>query len=156
IPPLANRRDDIIPLSQYFMQRLAHNMNLEVKPFSDQAAALLMQHEWLGNARELRNLIERLLILLPWRDLKEIPAEAIVQLLGGQVSALNDNTAKADNGLTPIWSLPYRQAKAQFERDYLLRQLKLHHGNIARTAANVGIERTALHRKLKTYDIRDN
>ena len=57
--------------------------------------------------------------------------------------------------MTQIWSLPYRQAKAQFERDYLLRQLKVHRGNIARTAASVGIERTALHRKLKAYDIKE-
>jgi two-component system nitrogen regulation response regulator NtrX len=155
IPPLASRRDDIIPLSNYFIQRLAHNMNLEVKPFSPQAATLLMQHDWPGNARELRNLIERLLILLPWRDLQEIPADAIAQLLGNQASALSDQPSKTEQTMTQIWSLPYRQAKAQFERDYLLRQLKLHRGNIARTAASVGIERTALHRKLKAYDIRD-
>ena len=155
IPPLANRRDDVIPLSQYFIQRLAHNMNLDVKPFSPQAAALLMQHDWPGNARELRNLIERLLILLPWRELQEIPADAIAQLLGNQVSALSDQSSKTEQTMTHIWSLPYRQAKAQFERDYLLRQLKLHRGNIARTAASVGIERTALHRKLKAYDIKE-
>lgn len=155
IPPLANRRDDVIPLSQYFIQRLAHNMNLDVKPFSPQAAALLMQHDWPGNARELRNLIERLLILLPWRELQEIPADAIAQLLGNQVSVLSDQSSKTEQTMTQIWSLPYRQAKAQFERDYLLRQLKLHRGNIARTAASVGIERTALHRKLKAYDIKE-
>ncbi len=155
IPPLANRRDDILPLTEYFMQRLAQGMNLEPKPLSSQAASLLMQHDWPGNARELRNLIERLLIMLPWRDLKEIPAEAIAQLIGNQSASQTDNPSKMEQNLTQIWAMPYRQAKAQFERDYLLRQLKLHHGNIARTASHVGIERTALHRKLKAYDIKE-
>jgi two-component system nitrogen regulation response regulator NtrX len=160
IPPLAARREDILPLANDFMASLAATMNLSAKPFSPAAIELLHQYAWPGNARELRNLIERLLILLPWRDLTEIPAESVAQLLKNhgfeEGETLNPHTpSDTEQPALEFWDLPYRQAKTQFEQQYLARQLKRHHGNIARTAASVGIERTALHRKLKGFDARE-
>lgn len=148
VPPLASRREDIPVLVQTFMKQISQQTGIRGKIINNDAMAVLQAHRWPGNIRQLRNNIERLMILT--RDESDdvhinadmLPAE------------LNDDMPKAPNeGDAHIMSLPLREARERFEREYLLAQIGRFGGNISRTAEFIGMERSALHRKLKSLGV---
>jgi len=148
VPALRDRREDIPLLAAYFMDRAAASAGLPARILSEDAIAALQAYEWPGNVRELRNVIERLLILAPGDPTQPIRADMLPPELGTVVPA----TLKGDRS-AEIMALPLREARELFERQYLLAQVTRFGGNISRTAAFVGMERSALHRKLKMLGV---
>ncbi|MBM3504720.1 MAG: sigma-54-dependent Fis family transcriptional regulator [Alphaproteobacteria bacterium] len=148
VPGLADRRDDIPLLARYFMDRTANQMGLPPREFAEDALAVLQAKEWPGNVRELRNVIERLLIMTPGRPGTRIRADIMPPDIA--VSA-SPTLRQAGNG--EVMALPLRDARERFEREYLLAQINRFGGNISRTASFVGMERSALHRKLKALGV---
>ena len=148
VPSLAERRDDIPLLISHFMKRLSATSGLPMREVGDDAMAVLQAYAWPGNVRQLRNVVERLLILA-----MDDPAEAIsADLLPSDFTSTASpwaNGAKSDL----IISMPLREAREIFEREYLLAQINRFGGNISRTAAFIGMERSALHRKLKSLGV---
>ncbi len=148
VPPLTARREDIGVLVQTFMKQIAEQTGIKAKLIDDDAMAVLQSHSWPGNIRQLRNAIERLMILT--RDESD-EVMITVDKLPAEVSENLPNTpTEAD---THIMSLPLREARERFERDYLLAQISRFGGNISRTAEFIGMERSALHRKLKSLGV---
>ncbi len=148
VPPLNERREDIPYLARHFMTRVAHATGLPSRPIGDDTIAVLQAKEWPGNVRELRNMIERLLIMAP--GLSDTAIEAAT--LPADVSATSAAALRqAGNG--EIMAMPLREAREQFEREYLMAQINRFGGNISRTAAFVGMERSALHRKIKALGV---
>ena len=145
VPSLADRREDISMLARHFIQEIHAEQGLAVRDFSDEANTTLQAMDWPGNVRQLRNIIERVLILA--EDTGPIqPSELEGQ--GAQGEGADTLT------LGPrITSLPLREARELFEREYLLNQINRFGGNISRTAQFVGMERSALHRKLKSLGV---
>jgi two-component system nitrogen regulation response regulator NtrX len=146
VPPLSERRDDIPPLIAHFMKRLSASSGLPMRDIREDAMAVLQAHDWPGNVRQLRNMIERLLILSA-EDV--ISADHLPPDLGAEAPWNN-------GGRELIISLPLREAREIFERDYLLAQINRFGGNISRTATFIGMERSALHRKLKSLGVNSN
>jgi two-component system, NtrC family, nitrogen regulation response regulator NtrX len=147
VPALAERRDDIPFLVAHFMKRLSAASGLQMREIGDDAMAVLQAHNWPGNVRQLRNIVERLLILAT-----DDPAQVIsADLLPQDLSAGASVGAGGRNDL--VISLPLREAREIFERDYLMAQINRFGGNISRTAAFIGMERSALHRKLKSLGV---
>ena len=147
IPSLAERRDDIPGLIAHFMKRLSAASGLPVRNIGDDAMAVLQAHSWPGNVRQLRNIVERLLILAS-DDLNEtVTADLLPTDLG------SGNGWGGQKGGDLVISLPLREAREIFERDYLVAQINRFGGNISRTAAFIGMERSALHRKLKSLGV---
>ena len=146
-PPLSERRDDVPRLIDYFARRVSEANGVASRSFGPDALAALQAASWPGNVRELRNLVERMLILAPGGPSEPITVEALTQE-GAGVSELAERT-----GLHNLVSLPLREARELFEREYLAAQITRFGGNISRTAAFIGMERSALHRKLKTLGV---
>jgi len=147
VPSLSERRDDIPQLVMHFMKRLSVTSGLPMREVGDDAMAVLQAHNWPGNVRQLRNIVERLLILASDDAIQAISAD----LLPGD---LGTGTAWSNGGKSDlVISLPLREAREIFERDYLLAQINRFGGNISRTAAFIGMERSALHRKLKSLGV---
>ena len=146
VPGLAERRDDIAELVAYFIDRLSEATGLPRRILGEDAVATLQVHDWPGNVRQLRNNIERLLILASGDPNEVITAE----MLPVEVA-----TAGAAGSMGPerIIALPLRDAREVFEREYLAAQIVRFGGNISRTAAFIGMERSALHRKLKSLGV---
>ncbi len=149
-PPLSERREDIPDLVRYFIKQLANNTGLQAREIADDAMVALQAHDWPGNVRQLRNNVERLLILATGDasqpiSLKSLPAE---------VSVVRDRKSGQEND--HMISLPLRSAREHFERDYLKVQIERFGGNISKTAEFVGMERSALHRKLKSLGLGSN
>ncbi|MEO5337695.1 MAG: sigma 54-interacting transcriptional regulator, partial [Magnetospirillum sp. WYHS-4] len=145
VPSLKERREDIPLLVSHFMQKIAEANGRPPRPVSEEAMVLLQSYEWPGNARELRNVVERVLITAP-----EGGADAVItaDMLPSEIAG--SAPVNADFGRSAeIMALPLREAREIFEREYLLAQMDRFGGNISRTAAFVGMERSALHRKLK-------
>jgi two-component system nitrogen regulation response regulator NtrX len=151
MPALRERREDIPVLAAHFMGRAAVASGLAVRILSEDAIAALQAYEWPGNARELRNVIERVLIMAPGDAETPIKAEMLPPELGSVVPT----TLKGDRN-AEIMALPLREARELFERQYLLAQVTRFGGNISRTATFVGMERSALHRKLKSLGVHGN
>ncbi|HEY4123535.1 MAG TPA: sigma-54 dependent transcriptional regulator, partial [Rhizomicrobium sp.] len=147
VPSLSERRDDIPPLVMHFMKRLSVASGLAMREIGDDAMAVLQAHNWPGNVRQLRNIVERLLILATDDTAQAISADLLPPDLGA--SAPWGNAGKGDL----VISMPLREAREIFERDYLLAQINRFGGNISRTAAFIGMERSALHRKLKSLGV---
>ena len=145
IPSLAERRDDIPVLVSHFMKRLSAAAGLPMRQIGDDAMAVLQTHGWPGNVRQLRNIVERLLILASDDVTEAITAELLP-------TDLSSGVGGAKTGDLVI-SLPLREAREIFERDYLMAQINRFGGNISRTAAFIGMERSALHRKLKSLGV---
>src|SRR6202166_102073 len=145
VPSLCERRDDIPLLVTHFMKRLSVASGLAMREIGDDAMAILQSHGWPGNVRQLRNIVERLLILASDDALQAITADLLPTDLGAGM-------AGAKSGDLVI-SLPLREAREIFERDYLMAQINRFGGNISRTAAFIGMERSALHRKLKSLGV---
>ncbi len=147
-PPLAERREDIPELVGYFMQNLARAAGLPVRQVGDDAVAALQAYDWPGNVRELRNNVERLLILSNDGERETITADMLPPDIGASVSFIS-----YVNSGERIISMPLRAAREIFEREYLTAQINRFSGNISRTAGFIGMERSALHRKLKSLGV---
>jgi two-component system nitrogen regulation response regulator NtrX len=146
VPALADRRDDIPLLVTHFMKRLSATSGLPVREVGDDAIAVLQAHNWPGNVRQLRNMVERLLILATDDAIQAISADLLPADLSG-------DTPWSGGGRDLVISLPLREAREIFEREYLLAQINRFGGNISRTATFIGMERSALHRKLKSLGV---
>jgi two-component system nitrogen regulation response regulator NtrX len=146
VPSLSERRDDIPSLVAYFMKRLSATSGLPMREIGDDAMAVLQAHNWPGNVRQLRNIVERLLILATDDAAQMISADLLPSDLG-------TNAPWSGGRGDMVISLPLREAREIFEREYLLAQINRFGGNISRTAAFIGMERSALHRKLKSLGV---
>ncbi len=145
IPALAERREDIPLLAEHFVAQFNTEQGLPRRALSEEAAALLQTMAWPGNVRQLRNVIERVLILGEGGgpiEARELPA--------GEEAPAGEDRVVLSGGLA---TLPLREARELFEREYLLTQINRFGGNISRTASFVGMERSALHRKLKSLGV---
>ncbi len=146
LPPLRERPEDIEPLAEYFGRIFAEKYHIAWSGFTEAARARLLDYPWPGNIRELRNLVERSIVLCIKGaiDVADLPAEILsAELKGSPASAQSD-----------LWQLPYEEARADFERKYLLGVLDRHAGNISQAAASIGIHRQTLQYKLKQLGIR--
>jgi two-component system, NtrC family, nitrogen regulation response regulator NtrX len=148
VPPLSERREDIPELITYFMDQISVATGLPKRKIGDDAMAVLQSHVWPGNVRQLRNNVERVMILAGGDPEAVITANMLPQDVGSMVPAMPNS----NNG-EHIMGLPLREAREVFERDYLIAQISRFSGNISRTAEFVGMERSALHRKLKALGV---
>ncbi|WP_323782085.1 sigma-54 dependent transcriptional regulator [Thalassovita sp.] len=145
VPSLEERREDIPVLAAHFIESLNKSQGLPQRVLSEDAAALMQTMVWPGNVRQLRNLIERVLIL----------GEGSGPIEAKELPASEENTSEEDRVVLTgsLATLPLREAREVFEREYLLTQINRFGGNISRTANFVGMERSALHRKLKSLGV---
>jgi two-component system nitrogen regulation response regulator NtrX len=148
VPPLSERREDIPELIDYFMDQISVATGLPKRQIGQDAMAVLQSHVWPGNVRQLRNNVERVMILAGGGPEVIITADMLPQDVGSMVPAMPTSS----NG-EHIMGLPLREAREVFERDYLMAQISRFSGNISRTAEFVGMERSALHRKLKALGV---
>ncbi len=146
VPGLAERREDIPELVDYFINRICEATGMPRRVLADDALAALQVRAWPGNLRQLRNNIERMLILA-----SGAPSEPITADMLPAEAAVNQQSATL--GAERIIALPLREAREVFEREYLNAQMLRFSGNISRTAAFIGMERSALHRKLKSLGL---
>ncbi|MEQ9316018.1 MAG: sigma-54 dependent transcriptional regulator [Henriciella sp.] len=147
VPPLSERRDDIPDLIEHFASRIADSTGLNPRSFSSEAVAVLQSMDWPGNVRQLRNLVERILILSPNDTKRPVSVDELPQERGAG-SGQTGPSASAE-----LVGLSLRDAREQFEREYLTLQITRFDGNISRTAEFIGMERSALHRKLKALGV---
>jgi len=145
VPSLRQRRKDLPELIDIFINNIAEKNQLDVPHFTNEATKALVDHDWPGNARQLQNVIQRLLIL---NSGSEIQASDINSALGGDI---NMQTGSAD--MSEYFEGDMREAKEQFERAYLVHHLSIVGGNVSALAKKIGLERTHLYRKLKSLDI---
>ena len=148
VPSLADRRDDIPELIEFFMEQVSQTTGMPRRMIGADAMAVLQSHDWPGNIRQLRNNVERLMILTAGDPEAEITAEMLPSEIGALVPATPNGA-----GGEKLMSLPLREAREVFEREYLVAQISRFGGNISRTAEFIGMERSALHRKLKSLSI---
>ena len=144
IEPLKNRVSDIPFLVEYFSEKISTNYNLK-KLNIDTNNNYLLNYKWPGNVRELRNLIERIAILSPDNS------DKISSIIKESLKTPDINNIQSKNSL----SIPLKEARENFEKEYLTTQLKKFNGNISKTADFIGMERSALHRKLKGLGIKE-
>jgi len=145
VPSLEDRREDIPELTSYFIDMFHRTQGLPMRSLTSEAEALMQTMQWPGNVRQLRNVIERVLILGDGSgavDVKELP--------GHEPASREDGRLVLGGALA---TLPLREARELFEKEYLLTQINRFGGNISRTASFVGMERSALHRKLKSLGV---
>ncbi len=148
VPALRERPEDITGMVTYFTDRSANSLGRPARELSEDAMAALQNHDWPGNVRQLRNVIERLLILAPGEAADMIT----VDMLPPEINAPTPS-AMRDDGAQEVMTLPLRDAREVFEREYLMAQIGRFGGNISRTAEFIGMERSALHRKLKSLGV---
>lgn len=148
IPPLTDRREDIPSLVEHFVAHYASERRVPTPEVADDAMVALQSYEWPGNVRQLRNVVERTIILAPGDRIGRID----VDLLPAEVLGGNGDGA----GASAMMGAPLREARETFEREYLRVQIRRFSGNISRTATFIGMERSALHRKLKLLGITDS
>lgn len=148
VPPLSSRREDIPMLVEYFMGQISKTTGLPPRGIAEDAMAALQAHDWPGNIRQLRNNVERLLILTSGDPAGVVTAD----MLPAEVGSSAQITVNGSGG-EHIMALPLREARETFEREYLMAQISRFGGNISRTAAFIGMERSALHRKLKSLGV---
>ena len=144
VPPLTERREDVAELVAYFMEQISQATGLPKRRIGDDAMAVLQTHDWPGNVRQLRNNVERLMILAGGDVDAVITADMLPKDVGSMVPAMPKGA-----GGEHLMGMPLRDAREAFEREYLRAQISRFSGNISRTAEFVGMERSALHRKLK-------
>ena len=149
-PPLSERREDIPALVEHFIDQLASSTGLPARQIGGDAMAALQSHDWPGNVRQLRNNVERLLILATGEPSQPITLET----LPPEVSVVRVSQGANEN--EKMIAMPLRDAREHFEREYLQAQIDRFGGNISRTANFVGMERSALHRKLKSLGLGAN
>ena len=144
IEPLKNRISDIPLLVKYFSEKISLNYNIK-KLDIDVDNRYLLNYDWPGNVRELRNLIERIAILSP------VTSDKISNIIKESLKNIDINSSAPENSL----SVTLKEARENFEKEYLTTQLKKFNGNISKTADYIGMERSALHRKLKNLRIKE-
>lgn len=148
VPSLIERRDDIPDLTNHFVAQAAENSGQSARSIGPDSIAALQTYNWPGNVRELRNIVERMLIMAPGESSVPIGIDMLPAEITGKIGSSNGFPGHAE-----IIGLPLRDAREAFEREYLAAQLVRFDGNISRTAEFVGMERSALHRKLKSLGI---
>jgi len=149
LPSLAQRREDIPALAEHFFTRYSNDQGLAPPDISSEAMAALQAYDWPGNVRQLRNVVERTIIMTPRDKLGVVEPDMLPpEIVGGQIGL-------AGESLTAIMGVPLREARESFEREYLTIQIRRFSGNISRTASFIGMERSALHRKLKLLGMVD-
>jgi two-component system, NtrC family, nitrogen regulation response regulator NtrX len=148
VPSLSEHRDDIPDLIDFFMEQISTTTGLPRRKIAPEAMAVLQSHDWPGNIRQLRNNVERLMILASG----DPEAELTSDMLPSEIGALVPSTPNGSGG-EKLMSLALRDAREVFEREYLIAQINRFGGNISRTAEFIGMERSALHRKLKSLGI---
>jgi two-component system nitrogen regulation response regulator NtrX len=142
IPSLAERRDDIPALADHFFTRYAAEQGIAPPEISADAIAALQAYDWPGNVRQLRNVVERTVILTPRDRIATVEADMLpTEVTGGRLGG--------GAGMSAMMGVPLREARESFEREYLTIQIRRFSGNISKTASFIGMERSALHRKLK-------
>ncbi|MEM1104428.1 MAG: sigma-54 dependent transcriptional regulator [Pseudomonadota bacterium] len=147
-PSLAERRDDIPVLAEHFLTQLSASMGATPRRLAPDAMAALQAYDWPGNVRQLRNIAERILILATGGPDDPITCEMLpAEIVDGGPAFPRGQDAQQ------IIALPLRDARERFEREYLMAQINRFGGNISRTAAFIGMERSALHRKLKSLGV---
>jgi two-component system nitrogen regulation response regulator NtrX len=145
VPPLRERREDIPLLARHFLERFSREQGATTKRLTEEAAARLTSYAWPGNVREMKNYIERLVIMVP----DGVVDASRLLPLGNLITPAAPPPVLSDGPVQPL-----KQARAQFERDHILRALDTHRWNISRTAEALGIERSHLHRKIRELGIR--
>jgi len=158
VPPLRERREDIPILIHHFMKIHTEEQGLRSKEITPEAMQIFQHYEWPGNIRELRNLIERLMIMVPGGVIDTAQANMSLQIRpsGAGAAAGVSATGTAAPASSPLFTQPYdslRDARNAFEKEYIARKLREHHWNISRTAEDLKIERSHLHRKIKLLDV---
>ena len=148
VPPLSERRGDIPELIEFFMEQAQATTGMPKRQIGLDAMAVLQSHDWPGNIRQLRNNVERLMILAAGDANTEITPD----MLPAEIGALVPATPSGAGG-EKLMTLPLREAREVFEREYLIAQISRFGGNISRTAEFIGMERSALHRKLKSLGV---
>jgi two-component system, NtrC family, nitrogen regulation response regulator NtrX len=148
VPALSERREDVPELIEFFMDQICAATGLPKRQIAGDAMAVLQSHDWPGNVRQLRNNVERLMILTSGDPDAEVTAE----MLPSEIGTLVPTTPNGVGG-EKLMSLPLRDAREIFEREYLMAQIARFSGNISRTAEFIGMERSALHRKLKSLGV---
>ncbi|GJE17179.1 nitrogen assimilation response regulator NtrX [Methylobacterium marchantiae] len=148
VPSLSERREDVPELITFFMEQISAATGLARRRIAEDAMAVLQSHDWPGNIRQLRNNVERLMILTHADPEQEVTSE----MLPTEIGALVPTTPNGAGG-EKLMSLALREAREIFEREYLIAQIARFSGNISRTAEFIGMERSALHRKLKSLGI---
>jgi two-component system nitrogen regulation response regulator NtrX len=144
VPPLRERKEDIKPLAERFFLDFSIKEGQPPKILTDDALALLMKHDWPGNVRELKNIIERLIILTPSNEItaKDIP------LLNAKI----DNAASGEDSIA-VAADSLKDARMDFERKFIIKKLEENEGNISKTAEAIGLERSNLHKKIKSLKV---
>jgi len=148
VPSLSERREDVPELIGFFMDQISAATGLPKRRIAEEAMAVLQSHDWPGNVRQLRNNVERLLILTSGDPEAEITLDMLPSEVGTMVPTLPNGA-----GGERLMSMPLREAREVFEREYLIAQIARFSGNISRTAEFIGMERSALHRKLKSLGV---
>ena len=148
VPALSERREDIPYLVDHFMSQIARQSGIKPRRIADDAMAVLQAHNWPGNVRQLRNNIERLMILI--RD-GDAGTPITADLLPSEIGDVMPRAPTQSD--QHIMALPLREAREMFEKEYLVAQINRFGGNISRTAEFIGMERSALHRKLKSLGV---
>ena len=149
IPSLAERRDDIPALTEHFFTRYSTDQGIQPPKISAEALAALQAYDWPGNVRQLRNVVERTIIMTPRERLEAVEQDMLPsEVTGGKLSS-------SGSGFAAMMGVPLREARESFEREYLSIQIRRFSGNISKTATFIGMERSALHRKLKLLGMTD-
>ena len=148
VPPLSSRRDDVPLLFRHFAERAAAAGGVPCRDLAEDALAALQAYDWPGNVRQLRNVAEWVLIMAPGAASEPVRSD----MLPPDIVARTPEPLRGVNG-TELMGLPLREARERFEREYLVAQVDRFGGNVSRTAQFVGMERSALHRKLKTLGV---
>ncbi len=150
IPPLSDRREDIPDLVKHFIGLFSDTSGLPPRELGQDAIAVLQAHDWPGNIRQLRNNIERIMILAKGEASSPVTADMLPPEVGDSSPSMVNGS-----GGQQLMALPLREAREVFEREYLVAQIGRFGGNISKTAAFVGMERSALHRKLKLLGVQN-
>jgi two-component system nitrogen regulation response regulator NtrX len=148
VPGLAERREDIPELIEHFLDQISTQTGLPKRTIGQDAMAVLQSHDWPGNVRQLRNNVERLMILTGGDPEAVVTADMLPSEIGAMVPVTPNGS-----GGEQLMGLPLREAREIFERQYLVAQINRFSGNVSRTAEFIGMERSALHRKLKALGI---
>lgn len=152
VPGLTDRREDVPDLVRFFVQTISVASGLPPRRIGEDAMAVLQSHDWPGNVRQLRNNVERLMILVGG----DVDALVTAEMLPDEIVSPVPMSANGAGGGEHMMSLPLRDAREIFEREYLVAQVNRFGGNISRTAEFVGMERSALHRKLRALGVNSN
>ena len=151
MPKLTERREDIPELIEYFTDKIANENAIKPRHFSEEAIIFLQGYGWQGNIRQLRNVIEWSLIV---NSTEDDGKDITVDMLPPEIRGIDTTkSSPAMKAYSDLMTKPLREARKMFEREYLKAQIERFDGNISRTAKFIGMERSALHRKIKSLEL---